>query len=587
MLNRQSVDLVRYFLTNYPRRSALIVALLFLSGLAEGVGVVTLLPLLEVAMADATTEPTRLMLVITSTLAVVGLQPTIGVLLLAIVLGMVLKGLFMWLAVRQQGYAVAGIARDLRLMLIRGFLQAHWSYFVSKPAGEMANAIGNEAQRASMAYAAACALLAAVVQATVYIVAALLISPVVAVGAVAAGGVIMLLLRGMVRMGRDAGQRQTDLIRSLSTRLIDALYGIKPIKAMGREAQLQPLLESETRELNEAQRRQVLATGVMSSFQEPLLVTALAAGLYVAITQGVTSFGALLVLAFLFQRLVGRIQILQTHYQSLAVSESAFWSLVTGVRAAVAQAERSDGNAEPPPLTRSIEFCDVEFGFGDNRVLRGVSLEFHAGEFVAIEGPSGAGKTTIADLVLGFYQPDAGVIRVDGVPLSEINLGEWRRTIGYVPQEMLLFHSTIAANVTLSDDSITEKEVVAALEAAGAWDFVRNLDQGVHTIAGEHGARFSGGQRQRIALARALVHRPQLLILDEVTTALDPATEASICATLCGLAGQVTIIAISHQSAMRDVADAVIRLEDGHVIVERQSHLAAGSASASVPADRS
>jgi ATP-binding cassette, subfamily C, bacterial len=586
MLNRQSVDLVKYFLRHYPRRSALIVALLFLSGLAEGVGVVSLLPLLEVAMADATTEPTRLMIFITDALATVGLQPTIGVLLLAIVLGMVLKGLFMWLSVRQQGYAVAGIARDLRLMLIRGFLQAHWSYFVSKPAGEMANAIGNEAQRASMAYAAACALLAAVVQAVVYVVAALLISPEVAFGAVFAGGLIMLLLRSMVRMGREAGQEQTDLIRSLSARLIDALYGIKPLKAMGREAQLQPLLESETRELNEAQRRQVVATGIMSSFKEPLLVMALAAGLYVVMSRGAVSFGALLVLAFLFQRLVGRIQNLQTHYQSLAVSESAFWSLVEGVRVAEAKAERSGGHSEPPPLVRSIEFCDVEFGFGENRVLRGISMEFHAGEFVAIEGPSGSGKTTIADLVLGFYQPDAGVIRIDGVPLADINLGAWRRTIGYVPQEMLLFHSSIAANVTLGDETVAEEEVVAALQAAGAWDFIRTLEQGIHTVAGEHGARLSGGQRQRIAIARALVHKPRLLVLDEVTTALDPVTEASICETLRALAGQVTIIAISHQTAMRDVADAVVRLEHGKVTVHRRSEVAAGARVVGLPANR-
>lgn len=575
MLNRQSTDLIRYFLVHYPRRSALIVFLLFLSGLAEGFGVVSLLPLLEVAMADGASEPSRLMVFITDVLARIGLRPTIGVLLIAIVLGMGLKGVFMWLSVRQQGYAVAGIAKDLRLTLIRGFLQARWSYFVSKPAGEMANSIGNEAHRASMAYAAACNLLAALVQAAVYVAAALLISTSVAVGAVVAGGLIMLVMRGMVRMGRDAGKRQTDLIRSLSSRLIDALYGIKPIKAMGRESQIQPLLENETRELNEAQRRQVLATGVMSSFQEPLLVLALAAGIYVAVAQGVASFGALLVLAFLFQRLVGRIQILQTHYQSLAVSESAFWSLVGSVNDAAAQSEHQGGTTQPPRLQEAIEFRGVDFAFGTHRVLKEVSLTIPAGEFVAVEGPSGSGKTTLGDLLLGFYQPDAGDIFVDGVPLSEIDLGAWRRTIGYVPQEMLLFHSSIAENVTLGDASVPESDVIEALRAAGAWDFVRQMEDGIHTIAGEHGTRLSGGQRQRIAIARALVHKPRLLVLDEVTTALDPATERSICETLSALAGQVTVVAISHQTAMRDVADAIVRLEHGRVTVRRSPRHAA------------
>jgi ATP-binding cassette, subfamily C, bacterial len=567
MLNKQSTDLVAYFLRTYTRRSVLIIGLLILSGLAEGFGVVSVLPLLELAVGDPGEEPSRIMVAVRDGLAVVGLQPTLAVLLSAIVLGMFLKGLFMWMAVRQQGYAVAGIAKDLRLMLIRGLLKARWSYFISRRAGQMSNAIGNEAHRASMAYAAACALLAAIVQVMVYVVVALLISPSVALAAVVAGGLILVLLSRMVRMGREAGLRQTVLIKSLSARLIDALYGIKPIKAMGREGHLQPLLEGETRDLNEAQRRQVMATGVLSSFQEPLLVVFLALGLFVVMTTGTISFGALVVMAFLFHRLVGRIQILQNHYQSLAVSESAFWSLLNSVREAESEAEsnRSSGRRTPPPLREGIEIEDIEFAFGDKKVLDGVSMTIAAGRFTAVTGPSGAGKTTIADLLLGFYAPAAGIIRIDGVPLDEIDLAAWRSTIGYVPQEMLLFHDSIMRNVTLGDEDIPEAEVVEALKAAGAWEFIRLLKDGVHTTVGEHGARLSGGQRQRIAIARALVGRPKLLILDEVTTALDPQTEASICETLQGLGGTVTIVSISHQPAMQKVADVVYRLEDGRM----------------------
>jgi ATP-binding cassette, subfamily C, bacterial len=169
MLNRQSTDLVRYFLTAYPRRSALIIALLLLSGMAEGIGVASVVPLLELAMDEAGQAPSALMGSVRKALGLVGLEPTLIVLLVVIVIGMFLKGSFMWLSVRQQGYAVAGIATDLRLMLIRAFLTARWSYFVSKPAGEMANAIGYEAQRASMAYSAACGLLAGVIQTMVYV----------------------------------------------------------------------------------------------------------------------------------------------------------------------------------------------------------------------------------------------------------------------------------------------------------------------------------------------------------------------------------------------------------------------------------
>jgi ATP-binding cassette subfamily C protein len=576
MLNKTSTDLIRYFLRRYPRRSALIVALLILSGLAEGVGVASLLPLLDLAVAGTRGDGSGASASLTSVLGAVGLSPTLGVLLSLIAGGMFLKGVFIWLSVRQQGYAVAGIAKDLRLLLIRAVLRARWSHFISKPAGQLANAIGNEAHRASMAYAAACALLASLVQVLVYAVAAFLVSPAVALAAIVTGGFIILVLGRLVGIARDAGQAQTQLIRSLSARLVDALYGMKPIKAMGREAHLQPLLEEETRELNEAQRRQVLATGVLTSLQEPLLVVVLTLGLYLVLTRGGTSFGALLVLAFLFHRMVTRIQLVQAHVQSMAVSESAFWSLLDGVKTAEAEAEQSGGNAPAPHLESGIELRDVRFSFGEHRVLDGVSMTIPAGTFTTITGPSGAGKTTIADLMIGFYSPDAGAVEVDGVPLAAVQLPSWRQNIGYVPQETLLFHDTILRNVTLGDLAITEGAVEEALQAADAWDFTRSLPEGVHTVVGEHGARLSGGQRQRIAIARALVRKPALLVLDEVTTALDPQTEMEICSTLRNLVGRVTIVSISHQQAMREAADLVYHLERGRVSLVARTENAAG-----------
>jgi ATP-binding cassette, subfamily C, bacterial len=565
MLNRSSVGVIGYFLKRYPRRSVLIVGLLFLSGLAEGVGVASLLPLLELAMGDPTGQPSAVSVFAADMLGRIGLEPTLGVLLLALVGTMVAKGVFLWMSVRQQGYAVANIATDLRLMLIRAFLKARWSFFISQRAGHLSNAIGSEAHRASMAYAAACGLLAGVVQVAVYVVVAFLVSPAIAVAALVSGTLLVLMLSGLVGAARDAGQRQTTLIKSLSARLIDAMYGIKPIKAMARESHLQPLLEAETRDLNEAQRRQVLAAGVLSSFKEPLLVIVIALGLFVVMTRGAVSFEGLLVMVFLFHRLVGNVQGLQGRYQDLSVSESAFWSLLDSVQTAEAQTEISVGRSMPPDLRVGIELVDVDFSYGDTPVLTGASLTIQAGKFTAITGPSGAGKTTIADLVLGLYTLDRGSVLIDGVPLTEIDMGAWRSRIGYVPQEMLLFHDSIRRNVTLGDESIADEDVVGALEAAGAWPFVRDLDQGMDTVIGEHGARLSGGQRQRIAIARALVGRPSLLVLDEVTTALDPNTEAAICATLRELAGDVTVLSISHQPAMRRVAEVVYRVDHGRV----------------------
>lgn len=573
MIQHESLNMISYFLKRYPRRSFLIIVLSIFAGFAEGIGIISLLPLLELAAGGSDGGANSdMMVAVTEVLDTVGLQPTLGVLLVIVVGGMFLKGGFMWLASREVGYAVASVGTDLRLMLIRALLQARWGYFVSQRAGHISNAIGMEAHRASQAYSAACGVLAMVIQILVYVVAAVLISPLVALAAVIAGGVLAVLFTGLVHMSRDAGRSQTRLVKSLSGRLVDALNGLKPIKAMAQEHHLQPLLEQETRDLNESQRRQVLAAGTMSAFHEPLLVTMVAGGLFFALTYANIAFASLLVMVFLFHRLSGKIHQLQLKYQTLVVADSAFTSLLEGADLAEAQREVYPDRLPPPHLEKGIFLKDVQFGYTNVPVLRDATLEIPTGCFVSIVGPSGAGKTTIADLVIGLYQPDRGAVYVDEVPLSEIDLLAWRQMIGYVPQEMLLFHDSILRNVTLGDDAVTRESVMKALEAAGAAEFVSALADGIDTVIGERGAKLSGGQRQRIAIARALVRDPKLLVLDEVTTALDPETEASICATLQALAGRVTILSISHQPAMTRVADIVYRLEGGVIRRVEQPH---------------
>jgi ATP-binding cassette subfamily C protein len=186
---------------------------------------------------------------------------------------------------------------------------------------------------------------------------------------------------------------------------------------------------------------------------------------------------------------------------------------------------------------------------------------------VALVGRSGSGKSTLADLLTGLQVPGEGQILVDGTPLSELDMRQWRRMIGYVPQDTVLFHDSILANVTLGDPDLGREAAEQALKRAEAWDFVAALPEGLETVVGERGGRLSGGQRQRVALARALVRAPKLLILDEATSALDPQTEQSICTTLQHLSRELSILAISHNDAIVKVADHVYELEHGQLVL--------------------
>jgi ATP-binding cassette subfamily C protein len=566
--------LLRAFAGAYPYRTAAMLACLVLAGLAEGMGLSGLLPLLGM-VADGTGAPggsaasaSPLGATVLGALHAVGLPATAEVLLLVIIAGTVLKAALVLLANQQVGYSVARVATDLRLALIRALLSSRWEYYVHAPLGAFANAVASEAARASDAYLQVTSIVMLLIQAVVYTTVACLVSWRATLVALLAGLVVASLLHRLVRLSRRTGVRQTKLAKSLVSHLIDSLQAVKPLKAMGREHLLGPLLEGETRRLNEALETEVLSRAAMRALQDPLIVAVLAAGVYAALTMLALPLSAVIVLVLLSTRILDCLGRVQRDYQDFVVYESAFDSLQQLIRRTEAAREVNRGSIAPT-LHQEVRLAAVHFAYDGKPVLRGASLTVPAGTLTVITGPSGSGKTTIADLVVGLIEPQAGTVLLDGIPLPSVNLAQWRAMIGYVPQETLLMHDTVAANVTLGDPGLTHADVDAALTAAGVRDFISSLPQGTETIVGERGLRMSGGQRQRIAVARALVRGPALLILDEATTALDPDTEAALCETLRQLRGRVTILAICHQGRLIEVADHLYRVDGGTIVPVR------------------
>jgi ATP-binding cassette subfamily C protein len=284
-----------------------------------------------------------------------------------------------------------------------------------------------------------------------------------------------------------------------------------------------------------------------------------------ALTRWDVPAAELAVISILLIQIVNAISKIQKQYQVAAILESAYYNVQKQIVESGAEREVDQG-AAIPSFERGCKLVDVSFSHPHTPVLHNVSLNFPKGTITVLTGPSGAGKTTISDLLIGFHTPDSGQVLVDERPLQELALHQWRSMIGYVPQELVLFHDTVFSNIALGDPEIGEPEVRAALKAAGALDFVEEMAEGLHTPVGEKGSKISGGQRQRIALARALVKQPQLLILDEVTSALDPETERAIVNNILALRDHSTVIAITHRTAFLDIADQIYELADGRVV---------------------
>ena len=542
----------------------LVLFCLLLAGISEGVGLATLLPLLSLAINEEAGETSTLAIYVEQALALFGLTPTLGVLLSLVVGGIVLKCILTMIAMKYVGYALAEVATGLRAELIKRLLSVRWGYFTQQPLGRIANAVSVDATRSGHAYLMAANFQVNVIQTAIYSLVAALVSWHLALAALAFGGAIALSLHFLVRITKKAGRRQTERTSELVIYLSDALSNIKPLKAMAKAGKFANLFDRKIEQLKSALRRQVVSQNALKNLEEMLVATVIGIGFFFATTRWDVPVSQLLVMGVLLFQTVSSVGKMQRQFQKAVLLESPYWSM----RALIAEAEAAcevNSGTRVPTLDKGCRFEEVSFAHNSTPVLDRVNLEVPAGSLTVITGASGAGKTTLTDLLLGLHQPAGGRILIDGLPLDEIDLQAWRGQVGYVPQELILFHDTILANVTLGDPRIGEAEAREALEAAGVWDFVAGLPEGLQSVVGEKGAKLSGGQRQRIALARALAGKPKLLILDEVTSALDPETERAICRNIDALSRDMTVLAITHREAWTDIAERTYRIESGGV----------------------
>jgi ATP-binding cassette subfamily B protein len=240
---------------------------------------------------------------------------------------------------------------------------------------------------------------------------------------------------------------------------------------------------------------------------------------------------------------------------------------ITEILDAESEVEEAEDAIELPRVKGEIKFNDVSFGYApDNFVLNNIDLEIKENQRIALVGPTGAGKTSLASLVARFYDPQKGNITIDGYDVRKVTLKSLRSQMGIVLQDPLLFSGTIRENITYGRPDATEPEIVEAAKAVGAHDFVMNFAQGYDTVVGERGIRLSMGQRQLISFARALLADPRILILDEATSSVDAYTELLIQNALKKLLEKRTTLIIAHRLSTVRSADRIIVVDNGRIV---------------------
>lgn len=539
---------------------------LFLSSILELCGMGMIIPLL--ATASGAREAKGTALGIETLFASVGLPFSSYSILAIVTIGLTLKAIVGILIMKHVTNLVGKISRDFQIRLTKAILEARWGFFISQPLGRLVHATGSEAAAIGECFAIVTNVIAASLTSLLFLTLAALLSWQLLVLIL----FITVLMFGsfgrLVKNAREEGKAHRSRMSAHAAQFTDAMIGFKQIRAMGRTDRFALLFERRARMMAKSLKARVMSAEYASELQEPVIGIMLAFGFVLALQQMQLSPTSLMIMSLLLVRTLAVLGPIQRNMTRFFQAFDAYKSLNGLLGQIEKHAERTFGTIEPR-FERDITLDDVTFGYGEKPVLRELELEIQSGKITAISGPSGIGKSTIVDLVVGLHKPQQGQVLIDGLDLDTLDVRLWRRSIGYVPQEITLFHDTIFNNVALWEEAITEEDVEASLKAAGAWDFVSQRTDGMHTVVGERGHFLSGGQRQRISLARAILHKPRLLILDEATTGLDPLTEAQICERIRGLCHEtgLTVLAVSHQPKWREIADRVYRIQNG------QAHL--------------
>ncbi len=452
----------------------------------------------------------------------------------------------------------------LRTDLVATYEAATWPRQAEEREGHFQEVVGGHAAQIASAVLTISGTLSTGFNLLALVISALLVDAAAAVTIVVGVSVMFLLLRPIARRSRASSSMYGRLSLELSQSVNDHVRLSQEIKVHHVESSWRTAL-GETIEANGRayQYNQFLARAVPAVYQAAAmtLVIATLAAINAADVTAVQALGAIVLILF---RALAYGQSLQSSYQRLG-DLLPYADRLLATRTALERDQVPDGDT---PLARitSVEFTDVSFSYGTSRdALHDVTFTLMPGQCLGVVGPSGAGKSTLIQLLLGLRTPAAGSVCISGHPLAELDPADWYSRVGFVPQDPQLVEGTVADNIRFYRPDPGDEDIVAVAKLAHLHDEIEGLPQGYDTPIGPRHQTVSGGQRQRLCLARALLGRPDLLILDEPTSALDLRSEHLVHQTLSELAEERLVVVIAHRLSTLNICDRIMVLEQGRV----------------------
>jgi len=474
------------------------------------------------------------------------------------------------------------LAHFTRMRVLHHVLSRRYEFFLSVNSAQLLKTLVDDVSNMVNSVVLALLDLAARSGMVLLLALALLIinPPVMLVAALAMAVYAFVILRPIRRRAAASSEQLMHWVRGLYTEINQVLVGIKPVLATSRMPQFVARVAHVSRGYSRVMPRLPLYGAIPRSSLEVLAFGGIIVWVLTVIHGGGNMIAMLPqvgVIGLVAYRLMPLLQAISSQTMNITSARQALDEVLAVFASQDQHSDHTslwtDGAGLPAPLlwNREIRFDNVSFAYAgaERAALRNINLTIPKGAHVAFVGPTGSGKSTLIDLLMGLLAPTSGQILIDGKPLEPRDTPGWRRSVGYVPQDLFLYDATIAENIAFGHarQDLDEARVRAVAAIANATEFIeRPGTQGFDTLVGERGVRLSGGQRQRLALARALHDQPNLLVLDEATSALDGKTEKAVVANLGAADEQLTVVSITHRLATIRHYDRIHMIRDGEIV---------------------
>jgi subfamily B ATP-binding cassette protein MsbA len=565
--------LLRYAL-RYPGWIVLTVILGFSSALFNGVSTTLVVPLVLGFLGKGDININGGPPIIQKTLSFFdrgGEDNSILVMVAVVVLAIILKNVAVYLNAIVSAHLSRQLVRDIRKEGIRLLLEVDIDYFSRIKIGDILNQIGNEVSRATISIRIAINIFTTSITILIYICILLSISWKLTLASIFLLFMVAFINQSLIIRARKFGKILSDKSSGYSTALLEILTGIRLIKAIGNEEYEYHNIEKfidERERADEQSQANYDAIGPINEVAGTLAILAIVFLGKAFFWQQIESLlTVLLIYLYVLFRLLPVVSQLNSQRSQFA-NAAPSTQIVADFLRRNDKPFMANGQSVYTKIKQGIRWEGVSFSYPghDDVVLNGVDLWIPKGTTLALVGASGAGKSTMADLLPRFYDPIEGRITIDGKDLREYNIRSLRQAMGIVSQDTFLFNNSVRYNIAYGMKNVTEEQVLVAAKRANAYEFIIQLPKGFDTEIGDRGVLLSGGQRQRLAIARALLRNPDILILDEATSALDTVSERLVQQAIEELCRDRTTIVIAHRLSTINKADQIAVMENGRVV---------------------